>query len=163
MFFICLFSVLEMGKRQLRFVVFLIYSTSQLKTIIDISRYLVSTAGLHDDERSTEYEQKSRYTKASVPLIPEDKKPILIWWTKDLFPHDRKQNNHLITCKRGPCITSIDRGLKNDPATRAFMFYGTDLRADDLPLPRKAWDEWALFHEESPKNNWMLTHEDALR
>lgn len=119
-------------------------------------------SGLHDDERSTEYEQKSRYTKASVPLIPEDKKPILIWWTKDLFPHDRKQNNHLITCKRGPCITSIDRGLKNDPATRAFMFYGTDLRADDLPLPRKAWDEWALFHEESPKNNWMLTHEDAL-
>ena len=89
--------------------------------------------------------------------------PILIWWTEDLFPHDRKQRKHVIACQKGSCVTSIDRGLKNDPATRAFMFYGTDLRADDLPLPRKPWDEWALFHEESPKNNWMLTYEDALR
>lgn len=117
------------------------------------------------DEKANPHEaieSTSRYTPDSVPLIPEDKIPILIWWTEDLFPHDRKQRKHVIACQKGSCVTSIDRGLKNDPATRAFMFYGTDLRADDLPLPRKPWDEWALFHEESPKNNWMLTYEDAL-
>lgn len=116
----------------------------------------------HQADTITEHAHKSLYTKNSVPLIPEGKKPILLWWTQDLFPHDRSQSNHEITCKKGTCITSIDRGLKNDPATRAFIFYGTDLRADDLPLPRRPWDEWALFHEESPKNNWMLTFEDAL-
>lgn len=116
----------------------------------------------HQAETITEHAHKSLYTKNSVPLIPEGKKPILLWWTQDLFPHDRSQSNHEITCEKGTCITSIDRSLKNDPATRAFIFYGTDLRADDLPLPRRPWDEWALFHEESPKNNWMLTFEDAL-
>lgn len=116
----------------------------------------------HQADTITEHAHKSLYTKNSVPLIPEGKKPILLWWTQDLFPHDRSQSNHEITCKKGTCITSIDRSLKNDAATRAFIFYGTDLRADDLPLPRRPWDEWALFHEESPKNNWMLTFEDAL-
>lgn len=119
-------------------------------------------ANLHDTDTSTEQEHQSRYSKDSVPLIPEGKKPILIWWTEDLFPHDQRQKNHEISCNKGACITSLDRGLKNDPATRGFIFYGTDLRADDLPLPRRPWDEWALFHEESPKNNWMLTFEDAL-
>lgn len=119
-------------------------------------------ANLHDTDTLTEQEHQSRYSEDSVPLIPEGKKPILIWWTEDLFPHDQRQKNHEISCNKGACITSLDRGLKNDPATRGFIFYGTDLRADDLPLPRRPWDEWALFHEESPKNNWMLTFEDAL-
>lgn len=116
----------------------------------------------HLHEASAEHEQTSRYLRDSAPLIPEGKEPILIWWTNDLFPHDRQQKNHHIVCEKGSCITSIDRGLQNDPATRGFIFYGTDLRADDLPLPRRPWDEWAIFHEESPKNNWMLTYEDAL-
>jgi len=123
---------------------------------------LEKEANPHDSETLTEQEHQSRYSKDSVPLIPVGEKPILIWWTKDLFPHDRRQKNYEISCNKGACITSIDRGLKNDPATRGFIFYGTDLRADDLPLPRRPWDEWALFHEESPKNNWMLTFEDAL-
>lgn len=128
--------------------------------VFNIFCLLLSSAHLH--EASAEHEQTSRYLRDSAPLIPEGKEPILIWWTNDLFPHDRQQKNHHIVCEKGSCITSIDRGLQNDPATRGFIFYGTDLRADDLPLPRRPWDEWAIFHEESPKNNWMLTYEDAL-
>ncbi|XP_032241043.1 alpha-(1,3)-fucosyltransferase 11 isoform X2 [Nematostella vectensis] len=97
------------------------------------------------------------------PLVPKGTKPIILWWTEHIFPHDKSQTSHEIYCKKGGCITTIERKLKDDPSTRAMMFYGTDLRADDLPLPRVPWHEWALFHEESPKNNWMLTHEDALR
>lgn len=45
---------------------------------------------------------------------------------------------------------------------QVFMFYGTDFSKTDLPLPRGEHHEWALFHEESPKNNYILCHEDAL-
>ena len=42
------------------------------------------------------------------------------------------------------------------------MFYGTDFQYDDLPLPRTPHHHWALFHEESPKNIYLLSHEDVL-
>ena len=44
----------------------------------------------------------------------------------------------------------------------AALFYGTDLSETSLPLPRKASIPWALFHEESPMNNWRLIYEDTL-
>ncbi|XP_039423635.1 alpha-(1,3)-fucosyltransferase 10 isoform X2 [Corvus cornix cornix] len=46
--------------------------------------------------------------------------------------------------------------------TRAFLFYGTDFSIDSLPLPRKDYHDWALFHEESPKNNYKLFHEATI-
>lgn len=42
------------------------------------------------------------------------------------------------------------------------MFYGTDLEATDLPLPRQPHHEWAVQHEESPKNNVLFSFEDML-
>ncbi|XP_051025670.1 alpha-(1,3)-fucosyltransferase 10 isoform X2 [Acomys russatus] len=39
---------------------------------------------------------------------------------------------------------------------------GTDFNIDSLPLPRKAHHDWALFHEESPKNNYKLFHEPVI-
>lgn len=42
------------------------------------------------------------------------------------------------------------------------MFYGSDFKPDDVPVPRKLHHEWALLHEESPKNNYILCHEEAL-
>uniref|UniRef100_G3UUK2 Fucosyltransferase n=1 Tax=Meleagris gallopavo TaxID=9103 RepID=G3UUK2_MELGA len=39
---------------------------------------------------------------------------------------------------------------------------GTDLSIDSLPLPRKDHHDWAIFHEESPKNNYKLFHEPAI-
>lgn len=120
-----------------------------------------------EDDVATIAENKAKYFGAKYidpsPLIPDGKKPIMIWWTSHIFPHSKEHHSHEIKCSKGSCITSINRDLKDDPATRMFVFYGTDLRATDLPLPRKQWQEWALFHEESPKNNWMLTFENALR
>ena len=42
------------------------------------------------------------------------------------------------------------------------MFYGTDFQSWDLPLPRKSHHEWALFHEESPKNNYLFSHSEIM-
>jgi len=43
-----------------------------------------------------------------------------------------------------------------------YVFYGTDFHSYDLPLPRYDHEQWALFHEESPKNNYLLSHEESL-
>ena len=96
--------------------------------------------------------------------IPDEKIPTIIWWTPDTFPHSRKETlTHTIQCSAGPCITTVNRKLVNNSIPQAFMFYGTDFRANDLPLPRFPWQHWALFHEESPKNNWILSHEECIR
>lgn len=39
---------------------------------------------------------------------------------------------------------------------------GTDLNVESLPLPRQEHHHWALFHEESPKNNYKLFHEPVI-
>lgn len=45
---------------------------------------------------------------------------------------------------------------------QVFMFYGTDFKYFDLPLPRKPHHEWALLHEESPKNNYLFSFEEVM-
>uniref|UniRef100_A0A8B9Z1X0 Fucosyltransferase n=1 Tax=Buteo japonicus TaxID=224669 RepID=A0A8B9Z1X0_9AVES len=51
-----------------------------------------------------------------------------------------------------------DRGRLN---TVCFCL-GTDFSIDSLPLPRRDYHDWALFHEESPKNNYKLFHEPTI-
>ena len=43
------------------------------------------------------------------------------------------------------------------------LFYGTDLNASDLPIPRTPDDLWALLHEESPVNNHLLFQPGVTR
>lgn len=43
------------------------------------------------------------------------------------------------------------------------MFYGSNFDLIDLPLPRNGLiHDWALLHEESPKNTPALSHIEAL-
>ncbi|GFG40480.1 hypothetical protein Cfor_06492 [Coptotermes formosanus] len=45
----------------------------------------------------------------------------------------------------------------------ALMFYGSNIDLIDLPLPRNGLiHDWALLHEESPKNTPALSHLEAL-
>ncbi|XP_020902960.1 alpha-(1,3)-fucosyltransferase 11 isoform X2 [Exaiptasia diaphana] len=126
-----------------------------------IAVMVLSCFGHHigEDDNTSLARNKAKY----LSHIPRHDKPVMIWWTSHIFPHSQDHQNHEIQCNKGSCITSIDKSLKDDAATKMFIFYGTSLRANELPLPRRSWHEWALFHEESPKNNWMLTFEDALR
>lgn len=87
--------------------------------------------------------------------------PLILWWTPNLFPHalmSDEANPAVIQCGQNKCLSSTDRSLLLDSRTRGIMFYGTDLDPFDLPLPRKSRHEWALLHEESPLNNFMLSH-----
>ena len=96
--------------------------------------------------------------------IPYGTLPVLIWWNEHIFPHSKKERlTHTIQCSKGPCLTTVDRKLLNQSNSQAILFYGTDFRATDVPLPRYPWQHWALFHEESPKNNWILSHEECIR
>ena len=42
------------------------------------------------------------------------------------------------------------------------MFYGTDINIGDLPVPRETHHEWALLHEESPKNVYLYSHAEMM-
>ena len=86
--------------------------------------------------------------------------PIVIWWTP--FTLDtgsfKKCGKKQKTC----FFTNYRRyRLRNEP--KAFMFYGTDVYLHDLPLPRKQNEDWALLHEESPKNNYLMSFDLMMR
>ncbi|XP_066914277.1 alpha-(1,3)-fucosyltransferase 11-like [Clytia hemisphaerica] len=88
-------------------------------------------------------------------VIQNGRHPTIIWWTNSFYPHDEKDT--ILQCPRGPCHVTSNREYYWSNTTRAFVFYGTSFRANDLPLPRLPHHEWALIHEESPKNNWILS------
>ena len=88
--------------------------------------------------------------------------PVLLWWSPGLFPHFEGDSER-IECARGACVASRDRRVRGDSRTRALLFYGTDFRASEAPLPRLAHQSWALLHEESPLNNFLLSHGPGIR
>ncbi|XP_077999691.1 GDP-fucose protein O-fucosyltransferase 3-like [Glandiceps talaboti] len=85
------------------------------------------------------------------------KVPIILWWTG--FTGERGK---VKTCGQDKCFFTVDRHFHTHPKTQVFMFYGTDFHSNDLPLPRKPQHEWALLHEESPKNNYKLNQPECL-
>ena len=98
-------------------------------------------------------------------MLQKPPAPVLLWWYDDVFPHNIDEGKtQSIICPNGKtCLSSCDRNLKSEPTTSAFIFYGTAFSANDLPLPRTPSHIWALMHEESPKNNWLFSHEDGIR
>lgn len=97
--------------------------------------------------------------KAPVYLPPErdSPTPIVLWWTP--FTGSKRIER---TCGEGTCIFTHSRTELNNSRTKAFMYYGTDVDWKDLPLPRREDQFWALLHEESPKNNWILASEGGI-
>ena len=58
--------------------------------------------------------------------------PFVIWWTP--FTGEK---GRIKKCMVGQCYFSQDQTLYSHHLSQAFMFYGTDLKPNDLPLPRK--------------------------
>ena len=83
--------------------------------------------------------------------------PIIVWWS-DFVPEARQVKE----CKEGSCLITKSRTELHNPSASVFMYYGTDIDWDDLPLPRKPHHMWALLHEESPKNNWILAMDKGI-
>ncbi|XP_063096120.1 alpha-(1,3)-fucosyltransferase 10 isoform X1 [Cavia porcellus] len=83
--------------------------------------------------------------------------PIMLWWSPLTG-----ETGRLGQCGADACFFTINRSYLHHPMTKALLFYGTDFNIDSLPLPRKAHHDWALFHEESPKNNYKLFHKPVI-
>lgn len=89
--------------------------------------------------------------------------PVILWWWKNVCPHDDTPTLHYINCGgESMCLSSSDRYHLDDSRTKAIVFYGSSVYPDDLPLPRKVDHLWNLIHEESPMNNYMLSHMQLL-
>uniref|UniRef100_A0A8C2EG23 Fucosyltransferase n=1 Tax=Cyprinus carpio TaxID=7962 RepID=A0A8C2EG23_CYPCA len=79
---------------------------------------------------------------------PNNKLPILLWWSSNLFPHFPGDT------ERVDCL---------DRRSASIIFYSTHFRAYEAPLPRLAHQTWALFHQESPMNNYLLSDSVGIR
>lgn len=99
--------------------------------------------------------------KASLyrPIDEAVADPVVLWWT----PHTGWRDGQRRKCPAGVCFFTENRSYYNFSKTEAFIFYGTDFRLEDLPLPRMALHQWALAHEESPKNNAMFSYGKLMR
>lgn len=85
--------------------------------------------------------------------------PTILWWTKG-FPG---------TMETKYCSANIKCDVfSTDNATvlhrvDAYLFYGSNIVLDKLPLPRKSKHIiWGLYHEESPRNMEELMNENLL-
>lgn len=88
--------------------------------------------------------------------------PILLWWSAGLFPHFPGDTER-IDCATSSCLVTRNRKVQLYKRTTTIVFYGTDFRAYEAPLPRPPHQTWALFHEESPMNNYVLSHGPGIR
>ena len=80
----------------------------------------------------------------------------MLWWTP--FTGD----DGLQTCGEYKCFFTNERSYRHHPMLKTVFFYGTDFKPYDVPLPRKPGEDWALFHEESPKNNPIFSHKEMM-
>ncbi|XP_063985954.1 alpha-(1,3)-fucosyltransferase 10 isoform X2 [Diachasmimorpha longicaudata] len=83
--------------------------------------------------------------------------PVILWWTP--FGSDGASR----TCGQFRCHFTQNRSHRNHHNLKAILFYGSNLEVNDLPIPRAPGVQWGLLHEESPKNNLMFVHEEALK
>ncbi|XP_053607415.1 alpha-(1,3)-fucosyltransferase B [Plodia interpunctella] len=94
------------------------------------------------------YEQEEKYESPSNPVI--------VWWT-DGFPGT---SGTTFCPEKLKCEVFCDKSTRDSDA---YLFYGSNINIEDLPLPRHANKIlWGLYHEESPRNIEELLHEEML-
>ncbi|KAK7004883.1 alpha-(1 3)-fucosyltransferase 10 [Biomphalaria glabrata] len=108
------------------------------------------------DQEIHEELQNLRHKNAMTDL-KDPKVPIILWWTE--FTKDPGTER---SCGNNKCFFTNNRQYSKHKNLKTFLFYGTDFRGNDLPLPRSEDHIWALLHEESPKNNFLLCHDEVL-
>ncbi|XP_072347608.1 alpha-(1,3)-fucosyltransferase 11 [Scyliorhinus torazame] len=89
--------------------------------------------------------------------------PVLLWWSEQLFPHFPGRSERIDCGAGASCLVTRSKRALAHRRTAALIFYGTDFRAYEAPLPRAPHHTWALFHEESPMNNYLLSQAAAIR
>ncbi|XP_026137039.1 alpha-(1,3)-fucosyltransferase 11-like [Carassius auratus] len=93
---------------------------------------------------------------------PNNKLPILLWWSSNLFPHF-PGDTECLDCAHSSCLATSNRKVQLNRHTASIIFYDTDFRAYEAPLACLTHQTWALLHEESPMNNYLLSHSVGIR
>ncbi|KAL0893300.1 hypothetical protein ABMA27_014892 [Loxostege sticticalis] len=92
----------------------------------------------------------------ATKIIP--KHPVVVWWTLNFGG-----NVGTRTCSRNvKCDFLKDRNESDHYKVEAYLFYGSQIKLNDLP-PRRPEDIWGLYHEESPRNLEELMHKPMLK
>lgn len=89
----------------------------------------------------------------------ENSNPTLVWWTPFIGNYSATKD-----CQDVSCFITENKDATNERegASTAVLFYGSDFRTENIPANRRGKQIWALLHEESPKNNPILCHQDNL-
>ena len=121
---------------------------------LEDSDFDIPEAVYHDAEKNQDEKKRLIF-----PPEPHMDLPIIVWWTP-FSPWEQRK----LKCPKGTCFVTISRTELINPVNEvsAFIYYGTDFDQHDLPLPRKPGHMWALLHEESPKNNWLLATKHGI-
>ncbi|CAL7948915.1 unnamed protein product [Xylocopa violacea] len=82
--------------------------------------------------------------------------PIILWWTP--FGNDGK----LRECGNDRCYFTSNRSFQYHKHIKSILFYGSNIQIHDLPSWKSDEISWGLLHEESPRNNPVLVHQEAL-
>ncbi|EDV98940.1 alpha-(1,3)-fucosyltransferase B [Drosophila grimshawi] len=81
----------------------------------------------------------------------------LLWWTDDLhWNYDEMRHCGFDTCR----VTNNHKRLHE---ARAILFYGSNMKVDEFPMPRSGRHLWGLLHEESPRNVPFVPYTEFLR
>ncbi|XP_068631632.1 alpha-(1,3)-fucosyltransferase 10 [Battus philenor] len=84
--------------------------------------------------------------------------PVILWWTPN-FPGTSETRY----CPDNiECDIYSNRSIEDLYNIDGYLFYGSNINFDDLPLPRIYNKIWGLYHEESPRNVEELMHEEVL-
>lgn len=100
------------------------------------------------------------YNENYSEVVNASENPLIIWWT-DGFPGsaETKYCSNNIKCD----VFTIGNQTKLHNVA-AYLFYGSSINFDNLPLPRRPKDLiWGLYHEESPRNTEELLSENVLQ
>ncbi|XP_064554193.1 alpha-(1,3)-fucosyltransferase B [Drosophila montana] len=83
--------------------------------------------------------------------------PELLWWTNDMhWSYNEMRYCNLESCR----VTNNRQRLKE---ARGILFYGSNMKPHDFPMPRQPHHLWGLLHEESPRNVPFVPHHEFLQ
>eukprot|EP00042_Codosiga_hollandica_P034808 m.249213 g.249213 ORF g.249213 m.249213 type:complete len:404 (-) comp54497_c0_seq12:83-1294(-) len=100
---------------------------------------------------------------AAAVSIEKVEGPIILWWTTPGgmdIPTPVPLEYHECPYK---CLKTTNKDYLSHDGVVGVVFYGTGFGEGQMPLPRTQNHAWALFHDESPMNNWKLIYRDVIQ
>ena len=79
--------------------------------------------------------------------------PFVLWWT----PHTLERGT-IKRCHVGDCYFTQNRSLAIHPQMKSFLFYGSNFKKNDLPLPRESKNRYLALSSKNNSTIELLSH-----